>query len=150
MAKPTIAWQEVDIVNRSGQALQQLFRKLTNDHTWLQQTFDLSKYAGQTIGLQFLDHEQSNGGSFFAYMHVDDVTLTVQRVLVLHMASHIVRASKDTCGAFLLGKSAFFAIPCSVSSDPCRLDRRGKQECTQVRSEAAFFPTRQPGLAALC
>ncbi|HEU5378079.1 MAG TPA: hypothetical protein VFV38_21870, partial [Ktedonobacteraceae bacterium] len=59
----SFAWQEVDIVNSNGQVLQQLFRKLTNDRTWIQQTFDLSAYAGQTIGLQFLDHEQSNGGS---------------------------------------------------------------------------------------
>lgn len=74
----SFAWQEADIINSSGQVVQQLFRKLTNDRTWIQQTFDLSKYAGQTIGIQFLDHEQSNGGSFFAYMYVDDVALTVR------------------------------------------------------------------------
>jgi bacillopeptidase F (M6 metalloprotease family) len=56
----------------------QVFQKLTDDRTWIGVTFDLSAYAGQTIGIQFLDHENSNGGSYYAYMYVDDVTLIVQ------------------------------------------------------------------------
>src|SRR6266851_1514323 len=71
------AWQEADIINRSGQVIQQLFQKTTNDRTWIRLTFDLSKYAGQTIGIQFLDHENSNGYSYYTYMYVDDVALTV-------------------------------------------------------------------------
>ena len=74
----SFAWQEVDILNSNGQVLAQVFHKLSNDHTWIPVSFDVSKYAGQTIGIQFLDHEQSNGGSFFAYMYVDDVAVTVQ------------------------------------------------------------------------
>lgn len=74
----SFAWQEADIVNASGQIVQQLFRKTTNDSTWIALTFDLSQYAGQTIGIQFLDHENSNGKAFFTYMYVDDVTLTVR------------------------------------------------------------------------
>ncbi len=73
----SFGWQEADVLNSSGQVVQQLFRKTTNDRTWLSLTFDLSKYAGQTIGIQFLDHENSNGQSFFTYMYVDDVALTV-------------------------------------------------------------------------
>ncbi|MBV9711587.1 MAG: hypothetical protein JO011_11840, partial [Ktedonobacteraceae bacterium] len=71
------AWQEADIINSSGQVIQQLFRKTTNNRTWIPLTFNLSSYAGQTIGIQFLDHENSNGKSYYAYMYVDDVTLTV-------------------------------------------------------------------------
>ena len=74
----SFAWQEADVINASGQVVQQLFRKVTNDRVWIQLTFDLSKYTGQTIGIQFLDHEESNGGSFFAYMYVDDITLNVR------------------------------------------------------------------------
>ena len=74
----TYAWQEADIVNSNGQVVQQLFHQVANSRAWLQLTVDLSKYAGQTIGIQFLDHENSNGGSYYAYMYVDDVTLTVQ------------------------------------------------------------------------
>ncbi len=71
------AWQEADILNSSGQVIQQLFHKTTNDRAWIQLTFDLSTYAGQTIGIQFLDHETSNGFSYYTYMYVDDVTLTI-------------------------------------------------------------------------
>lgn len=71
------AWQEADIVNSSGQVVQQLFHQASNSRTWLQWNADLSKYAGQTIGIQFLDHENSGGLSYYCYMYVDDVTLTV-------------------------------------------------------------------------
>ncbi len=77
------AWQEADIINRSGQVIQQLFQKTTNDRTWIRLTFDLSKYAGQTIGIRFLDHENSNGYSYYTYMYVDDVALTVHCAISL-------------------------------------------------------------------
>ena len=72
----TYGWQEADIINSNGQVLQQLFQNTTNDQTWIQMTFDLTQYAGQTIGIQFLDNENSNGGSYYTYMYVDDVLLT--------------------------------------------------------------------------
>jgi len=73
----TYGWQEADVVDSSGNVLQQLFRNTTNDQTWIQMTFDLSAYAGQTVGIQFLDHENSNGYSYYTYMYVDDVSLNV-------------------------------------------------------------------------
>ena len=72
----TYGWQEANVVDSSGHVLQQLFQNTTNDQTWVQMTFDLSKYAGQTVGIQFLDHENSGGYSYYTYMYVDDVTLT--------------------------------------------------------------------------
>ncbi|HEX6553234.1 MAG TPA: carboxypeptidase regulatory-like domain-containing protein [Ktedonobacteraceae bacterium] len=74
----TYAWQEADIVNSSGTLIQQLFRNTTNDQAWIQMHFDLSSFAGQTIGIQFLDHENSNGGAYYNYMYVDDVSLTAR------------------------------------------------------------------------
>jgi len=73
----TYAWQEADIVDSSGRVIQQLFRNTTNDQTWIQMNFDLSSFAGQTIGIQFLDHENSNGGPYYNYMYLDDVSLNV-------------------------------------------------------------------------
>jgi hypothetical protein len=69
-------WQEADVVDSNGNVLQQLFQNTTNDRNWIQLSFDLSSYAGQTIGIQFLDHEASNGYSYYTYMYVDDVALT--------------------------------------------------------------------------
>ena len=73
----TYGWQEADVINSSGKVLQQLFVNTTNDKVWIQMTFDLSSYAGQTIGIQFLDHEESGGGNYYTYMYVDDVSLNV-------------------------------------------------------------------------
>lgn len=73
----TYGWQEADVIDSSGNVLQQLFVNTTNDKVWIQMTFDLSQYAGQTIGIQFLDHEDAGGGSYYTYMYVDDVSLTV-------------------------------------------------------------------------
>jgi hypothetical protein len=72
----TYGWQEADVVDSNGNVLQQLFQNTTNDRNWIQLSFDLSSYAGQTIGIQFLDHEASNGYSYYTYMYVDDVALT--------------------------------------------------------------------------
>jgi hypothetical protein len=73
----TYGWQEADVVDSSGNVLQQLFLNTTNDKVWVQMTFDLSIYSGQTIGIQFLDHEDSGAGSYYTYMYVDDVTFNV-------------------------------------------------------------------------
>ena len=73
----TYGWQEATIINSGGAVLKQLFKNTTNDRVWIQLTFDLSSYAGQTIGIQFLDHENSNGLSYYTYMYVDDVSLNV-------------------------------------------------------------------------
>ena len=70
-------WQGADVINSSGTVIRLLFRNTTNDRTWIQMTFDLSAYAGQTIGIQFLDEEMSNGYSYYTYMYVDDVALNV-------------------------------------------------------------------------
>jgi hypothetical protein len=74
----TYAWQEADIINSSGTIIQQLFRNTTNDQTWIQMNFDLSSFAGQTIGIRFLDHENSKGGAYYNYLYVDDVSLTAR------------------------------------------------------------------------
>jgi hypothetical protein len=71
----TYGWQEADLIDSNGNVLQQLFINTTNDRVWIQMTFDLSSYSGQTIGIQFLDHEDSGGGSYYTYMYVDDVSL---------------------------------------------------------------------------
>ena len=73
----TYGWQEATIINSGGAVLKQLFKNTTNDRVWIQLTFDLSSYAGQTIGIQFLDHEDAGGGSYYTYMYVDDVSVTV-------------------------------------------------------------------------
>jgi hypothetical protein len=71
----TYGWQEADVIGSNGNVLRQLFVNTTNDQVWVQMTFDLSSYIGQTIGIQFLDHEDSGGASYYTCMYVDDVSL---------------------------------------------------------------------------
>ncbi len=73
----TYAWQEADVVDSNGNVIQQLFVDTTDDNAWILLSFDLSSYAGQTIGIQFLDHENSNGYAYYTYMYVDNVSLSV-------------------------------------------------------------------------
>lgn len=73
----TYGWQEAVVIDSRGNVLQQLFVNTTDDRNWVQMSFDLSKYAGRTIGIRFLDHEQSGSGSYYTYMYVDDVTVNV-------------------------------------------------------------------------
>ncbi|HEY7416975.1 MAG TPA: hypothetical protein VH593_17445, partial [Ktedonobacteraceae bacterium] len=73
----TYGWQEANVVNSSGQVLQQLFQTTANNRTWTQLTFNLSAYAGQTVSIQFLDYENAGTGSYYTYMYVDDVALNV-------------------------------------------------------------------------
>jgi hypothetical protein len=73
----TFGWQEADVIDGGGNMLQQLFVNTTNDQVWVQLTFDLSAYAGHTVGIKFLDHEESGGGAYYTYMYVDYVSLTV-------------------------------------------------------------------------
>jgi len=73
----TYGWQEADVVDSNGNVPQQLFVNTTDDQTWISMSFDLSSYAGQTVGIRFLDHEESNGGAYYTYMYVDDVGLSV-------------------------------------------------------------------------
>jgi len=74
----TYGWQEADVIDSSGNVLQQLFVNTTDDQNWVKLSFDLSKYTGQTIGIRFMDHEQSgSSGLYYTYMYVDDVTVNV-------------------------------------------------------------------------
>src|SRR5207248_9399149 len=44
----TYGWQEADVIGSNGNVLRQLFVNTTNDQVWVQMTFDLSSYIGQT------------------------------------------------------------------------------------------------------
>src|SRR5207244_2680471 len=51
-------WQEADVIDASG-VTHQLFHQCdqTANNAWRQYTFDLTPYAGTTVTLQFLNHD---------------------------------------------------------------------------------------------
>lgn len=67
--------QEADILSSSGATLTQLYKEAKSTGGWVQKTFDVSAYAGQTVKLYF--GVKGNGyASDYVYMYLDDVSLT--------------------------------------------------------------------------
>jgi hypothetical protein len=69
----TFDWQDAYITNTSGQILQTIFHQCENGQTWLNTTVDMTPYAGQTVRVKFLVHQ--NGAGDGTGMYVDDVVL---------------------------------------------------------------------------
>jgi Bacterial Ig-like domain len=69
----TFDWQDAYITNTNGQILQIIFHQCQNGQTWLNTTVDMAPYAGQTVRVKFLVHQ--NGAGEGTGMYVDDVVL---------------------------------------------------------------------------
>ncbi len=67
--------QEADVLSTSGSQLAQLYAEATSTNGWVEKTFGLSAYAGQTVQLYF--GIKGNGyASDYVYLYLDDVSLT--------------------------------------------------------------------------
>jgi phospholipase C len=72
---PPYADQEADLTDSSGTIVFQCMKTLVKTTTWLQQTCDVSAFAGRTLNVTFGVND--NGFSqTYIYMYVDDVSLT--------------------------------------------------------------------------
>ncbi len=67
--------QEADIRNTSGTQLKQLYSEASNGLGWVQKSFSLSAYAGQTVQLYF-GVKGTGWSKGYIYMYLDDVSLT--------------------------------------------------------------------------
>jgi hypothetical protein len=63
------------VMDQSFNILEVLLWQLADNQTWLTTQFDLSKYRGWTILLQWGTYNDGGGG--ISAMYVDDVTLQV-------------------------------------------------------------------------
>jgi bacillopeptidase F (M6 metalloprotease family) len=70
-----IDYQDAYITDGHGTILQTIFHQASNEQTWLNQEVDLAPYAGQTIRVRFLVHQEGFVDS--TAMYVDDVGLFV-------------------------------------------------------------------------
>src|SRR5438094_4550407 len=68
-------WQDAYITNTSGTILATIFHQCTNNQAWVNQTFDMTPYAGMTVRIKFLAHGDNAGDP--TDMFVDDVQLLV-------------------------------------------------------------------------
>jgi len=71
----TYSYQEADLLDSSGDVLDNLYTTVSNAQTWVQKSFNLSSYAGQTVYLYFGVHGDPGGG-WHNLQYVDDVALT--------------------------------------------------------------------------
>ncbi|HMA37721.1 MAG TPA: kelch repeat-containing protein, partial [Chloroflexia bacterium] len=69
----TFDWQDAYITDTSGNILTTIFHLCVNDGVWDNQTFNMAPYAGQTVRVEFLVHQDGFGD--LTSMNVDDVTL---------------------------------------------------------------------------
>ncbi len=69
----TFDWQDAYITDSSGNILQTIFHQALNTQAWVNTTVDMTPYAGQTVRVKFLVHE--DGFDDLTGMYVDDVVL---------------------------------------------------------------------------
>ena len=69
--------QYLMVLDANNNRLETLMAERTENPVWTQLTFDLQKYAGQTIKLHFGVYNDGYGGS--SAMYVDDADLVICR-----------------------------------------------------------------------
>ncbi len=69
----TFDWQDAYITDSSGTILQTIFHQCLNGNTWINTTVNMAPYAGTTVRIKFLAHQDAFGD--LTGMYVDDVSL---------------------------------------------------------------------------
>jgi hypothetical protein len=69
------AYQEAQLFDANGTTVKQLYQTASTTNGWVQQSFDLAAYAGQTLYLYFGVHGDGYAGAY-TIQFVDDVALT--------------------------------------------------------------------------
>jgi uncharacterized MnhB-related membrane protein len=67
-------WQDAYITDSNGNILQTIIHQCDNAHAWVKETVNMTPYAGQTVRIKFLVHQ--DGAGDLTGMYVDDVVLT--------------------------------------------------------------------------
>lgn len=68
----TYAFQEADLLDSSGYVLKNLYTTAAKTSGWVQKTYDVSSYSGQTVWLYFGVHADGYSSGYI-YQYVDDV-----------------------------------------------------------------------------
>jgi hypothetical protein len=71
----TFDWQDSYITDSNGNILQTIFHQCLNGMTWINQQVDMTPYAGQTVRIKFLVHDDGFSTGDITGMFVDDVVL---------------------------------------------------------------------------
>ncbi len=71
----SFSYQEADLLDSSGFVVDNLYTTVGNGQAWIQKSFNIAAYAGQTLYLYFGVHGDGSAG-FHNLQYVDDVSLT--------------------------------------------------------------------------
>jgi subtilase family serine protease len=71
----TYSYQEADLLDANGYVIDNLYTTVSNAQAWVQKSYNLSSYAGQTVWLYFGVHGDGTAG-LHDMQYVDDVSLT--------------------------------------------------------------------------
>jgi cell division septation protein DedD len=71
----TYSYQEADLLDTSGNVLDNLYTTVGNGQAWIQKTYNLASYAGQTVYIYFGVHGDGTSG-YHNLQYVDDTSLT--------------------------------------------------------------------------
>ena len=71
----TYSYQEADLLDSSGAVIDNLYTSVGNGQAWIQKSYNLSSYAGQSVYLYFGVHGDGTSG-YHNLQYVDDVSLT--------------------------------------------------------------------------
>ncbi|HMA36129.1 MAG TPA: choice-of-anchor J domain-containing protein, partial [Chloroflexia bacterium] len=69
-------WQDAYLQNSSGSTVATLLHVASNTQVWTNVTYNLASYAGQTMRIKFLVHEDGCTCNDLTSMYVDDVTVS--------------------------------------------------------------------------
>ncbi len=69
------AYQEAQLFDANGKTVEQLYQTVSNTNGWVQQSYDLAAYTGQTLYLYVGVHGDGYAGAY-TIQFVDDVSLT--------------------------------------------------------------------------
>jgi hypothetical protein len=69
------AYQEAQLLDAGGATVKQLYQTVNTTNGWVEQSYDVSALAGQTLYLYFGVHGDGYAGAY-AIQYVDDVSLT--------------------------------------------------------------------------
>src|SRR5205823_1196691 len=71
----TYDWQDAYVTNAAGTVLATIMHVCQNTQAWTNVIYNMAAFAGQTVRIKFLVHQDGYGDD--TYMYVDDASLAV-------------------------------------------------------------------------
>jgi Calcineurin-like phosphoesterase len=108
----TYDWQTVEVRSTSGATLATLFKVCDNSQVWKNVTYDLSKWAGQTVKLWFNDHDDGYSSTDATYYYLDDVSVTANGTVASDFSVAVAPSTQSVAA----GSSVSYTVSTAVTA----------------------------------